>query len=56
MSNIIKADCGFDPHDMDNFKDVKASDLIAEDGFDLRTWLLICLLKVLMLLLQISIA
>lgn len=35
MPNIIKADCGFDPHDMDNFKDVKVSDLIAEDGFDL---------------------
>lgn len=35
--NIMKADCGYDPHDMDKFEDVKADDLSDVGGFDLTS-------------------
>lgn len=35
--NIMKADCGYDPHDMDKFEDVKADDLSDIGGFDLTS-------------------
>ena len=35
MPNIVKADCGFDPHDMDTYKEVSAEAIKVEDGFDL---------------------
>lgn len=35
--NIMKADCGFDPHAMDMFADVKVDDIKNEDGFDLSS-------------------
>ena len=33
----MKADCGYDPHDMDKFEDVKADDLSDVGGFDLTS-------------------
>lgn len=35
MPNIVKADCGFDPHDMDAYKEASAEAIKVEDGFDL---------------------
>lgn len=35
--NIMKADCGYDPHDMDKFEDVKVDDLNDVGGFDLTS-------------------
>lgn len=35
--NIMKADCGFDPHAMDMFADVKVDEINDPEGFDLSS-------------------
>lgn len=34
--NVMKADCGFDPHAMDEFKDVTVDAISEVDGFSLK--------------------